>query len=75
MLYAILCYNQETVVDAWSKEKDDNVMQQHGAAMQKLAIDVPAGNPKPVGFKVGAGFGETVVRVAVKEHDCDEDDE
>jgi len=43
--------------------------------MQKLAIDVSAGNPKPVGFKVGAGFGETVVRVAVKEHDCDEDDE
>lgn len=37
MLYAILCYNQETVVDAWSKEKDDEVMKHHGVAMQKLA--------------------------------------
>ncbi len=37
MLYAILCYNQEAVVDAWSKEKDDKVMEQHGAVMQKIA--------------------------------------
>jgi hypothetical protein len=43
--------------------------------MQKLAIDVSAGNPKPVGFKVGAGFGETTVRVAVQDDDCEEDDE
>jgi len=33
--------------------------------MEKLAIHVSPGNPKPVGFKVGAGFGETTVRVAV----------
>jgi hypothetical protein len=47
--------------------------------MQKLAIHVSAGNPKPVGFKVGAGFGQTTVRV-VEEADeddgsCDEDDD
>jgi len=47
--------------------------------MQKLAIHVSAGNPKPVGFKVGAGFGQTTVRV-VEEADeddgsCDDDDD
>lgn len=26
MLYAILCYNQEDVVGAWTKEEDDAVM-------------------------------------------------
>jgi hypothetical protein len=43
--------------------------------MQKLAIHVSPGNPKPVGFKVGAGFGETTVRVVEDEDNCDEDDE
>jgi hypothetical protein len=43
--------------------------------MQKLAIHVSAGNAKPVGFKVGAGFGETTVRVVEDDDDCDEDDE
>lgn len=37
MLYAVFCYNQEDVVDAWPKEKDDAVMAQHGEAMQRLA--------------------------------------
>ena len=37
MLYAILCYHSEAIVNAWSKEKDDAVMAQHGAAMRKLA--------------------------------------
>jgi hypothetical protein len=37
MLYAVLCYNYETVVGAWSKEKDDAVMASHGAVMQKFA--------------------------------------
>ena len=43
--------------------------------MQKLAIHVSAGNPKPVGFKVGAGFGQTTVRVVEQADDdnCDED--
>jgi hypothetical protein len=43
--------------------------------MQKLAIDVSPGNPKPVGFKVGAGFGQTTVRVVEDAVDYDEDEE
>lgn len=35
--------------------------------MQKLAIHVSPAEPKPIGFKVGAGFGETTVRVAVED--------
>ena len=31
--------------------------------MEKLAIDVVPAPMKPVGFKVGKGFGETTVRV------------
>ena len=40
--------------------------------MEKLAIHVSPGSPKPVGFKVGAGFGETSVRVAVNGEEEDE---
>jgi hypothetical protein len=38
MLYAILCYNNESVVGAWSKEKDDSVIAGHLAVMDKLAV-------------------------------------
>jgi hypothetical protein len=37
MLYAILCYNLEAVVGAWSKEKDDAVMAEHAVIEKKLA--------------------------------------
>ena len=37
MLYAILCYDDESVVEAWSKEKDDSVMAELGAVTGKLA--------------------------------------
>jgi hypothetical protein len=37
MMYAVLCYNYESVVGAWSKEKDDAVMASHGAVIQKFA--------------------------------------
>lgn len=37
MQYAVLCYNYESVVETWSKEKDDAVMASHGAVMQKFA--------------------------------------
>jgi hypothetical protein len=37
MQYAILCYNDEKVVGAWSREHDDAVMARHKAAMEKLA--------------------------------------
>ena len=43
--------------------------------MQKLAIHVSPDNPKPVGFKIGAGFGQTTVRVVedAAGDDCSED--
>lgn len=37
MLYAILCYDSEDVVHAWSKEKDAQVMCDLGAVQDKLA--------------------------------------
>jgi hypothetical protein len=43
--------------------------------MQKLAIRVSADKPKPLGFKVGAGFGQTTVRVVADDDDCSEDDD
>jgi hypothetical protein len=39
MLYAIFCYDDENVVDAWSKEKDDAVMEKLGAVVNKLAVE------------------------------------
>ena len=37
MLYAILCYDSEDVVGAWTKEQDDAVMARLGAVQQRLA--------------------------------------
>ncbi len=37
MLYAILCYDQEDIVWAWSKEKDDQVMADLGVVVEGLA--------------------------------------
>lgn len=37
MLYAILCYNTEAVVGAWTREQDAKVMTEHWAIQQKLA--------------------------------------
>lgn len=37
MLYAVFCYNTESVVGAWSKEKDDAVMVHHGGVLKRLA--------------------------------------
>jgi hypothetical protein len=37
MLYAVICYNSEAVVGAWSKEKDDMVMQHHQGVLAKMA--------------------------------------
>ena len=37
MLYAILCYDSEDVVGAWTKEEDDAVMAKLGVVQQKLA--------------------------------------
>ena len=37
MLYAVLCYDREDVVGAWSKAEDDAVMARLGAVQQRLA--------------------------------------
>ena len=37
MLYAILCYDSEDIVGAWTKEQDDAVMVKLGAVQEKLA--------------------------------------
>ena len=37
MLYAILCYDSEDVVEAWPKEKDDAVMESLGKVVDGLA--------------------------------------
>ena len=39
MLYAILCYDSEDVVGAWTKEEDDAVMARLGAVQEKLAAE------------------------------------
>ena len=36
MLYALLCYNAEDVVFAWSQEEDDAVMARLGAVHERL---------------------------------------
>ena len=36
MLYAILCYNSEEIVESWSKEENDAVMARLDAVNQKL---------------------------------------
>ena len=45
MLYAILCYDSEDVVGAWTKEEDAAVMERLGAVQEKLAA---AGRLGPV---------------------------
>ncbi|MCB1520042.1 MAG: YciI family protein [Hyphomicrobiaceae bacterium] len=37
MQYAILCYHDEKVTCAWSKEQDDAVMEKLGAVQERLA--------------------------------------
>jgi hypothetical protein len=37
MLYAILCYDSEDVVGAWTKERDDEAMQKLGVVEDALA--------------------------------------
>jgi hypothetical protein len=36
MLYAMLCYNSEEIVESWTKEEDDAVMTRLGLVQQKL---------------------------------------
>ncbi|MCA1369160.1 YciI family protein [Bradyrhizobium sp. BRP14] len=66
MLYAVLCYNDESVTSAWSKEEDDKVMRDLTAAQRKY---VEAGKLGPVARLLPTtaattlrhGAGETIV--------------
>ena len=44
MLYAILCYNDEKVVGAWTKEEDDAVMARLDVVHQKLKAERKLGS-------------------------------
>lgn len=37
MLYAILCYNSESLVGSWTKEEDDAVLAKRAVVKEKLA--------------------------------------
>ena len=37
MLYAILCYNSEDMIDSWTKEQDDAVMADIAVVNDKIA--------------------------------------
>lgn len=37
MQYAVLCYNEESVVEAWSRDENDKVMRDLGAVERKYA--------------------------------------
>ena len=39
MLYAILCYHDEAVVESWTKEKDDAVIAKRAVVRNKLAAE------------------------------------
>lgn len=52
MLYAILCYNSEAAVGAWTKEEDDAVMARHAEVMAGLGAQGkmgPVARLKPTG--------------------------
>jgi hypothetical protein len=57
MLYAILCYDSEEVVGAWTKEQDDAVMERLGAVQDKLAR---AGRLGPVARLAGTKTARTL---------------
>ncbi len=43
MLYAVFCYNQESVVCSWSREKDEAVMAHHEGVLKKVAAQQKLG--------------------------------
>ncbi len=57
MQFAILCYDSEEVVCAWSKEKDDAVMQKLGVVQEGLARE---GRLGPVGRLSGTKSARTL---------------
>lgn len=57
MLYAILCYNDEAAVTAWSKEQDDLVMKNLAAVQAKLSA---SGQLGPVARLQGTKVAKTL---------------
>lgn len=57
MQYAILCYDDEAVIDAWSKARDEEVIGKHRAYAQELA---QKGKLGPVLRLVSTGSAMTV---------------
>ena len=43
MLYAILCYNEEDVIQAWSREEDDATMERLYAVTERLTTQSKLG--------------------------------
>jgi hypothetical protein len=64
MLYAVLCYDAESEVNAWSKELDDKVMADLGAVNQRYA---EAGKLGPVARLMPTTAAVTV-RKGVTDH-------
>ncbi|WLR91498.1 YciI family protein [Shinella zoogloeoides] len=64
MLYAVLCYDAESEVNAWSKELDDKVMADLGAVNQRYA---EAGKLGPVARLMPTTAAVTV-RKGVMDH-------
>jgi hypothetical protein len=42
--------------------------------MQRFALDIDLGNPKPAGFKTGVGIRETAAKLVRPKQDEDDDD-
>jgi hypothetical protein len=57
VLYAILCYHDEAVVDSWTKEKDDAVIAKRAVVRNQLAA---AGKLGPVARLMSTGAATTV---------------
>jgi len=54
MLYAILCYNSEEAVAAWTREEDDAVMARLDVVHQRLAADGKLGPAARLAFTADA---------------------
>jgi hypothetical protein len=66
VLYAVLCYNYEDVVGAWSKAEDDACMVRLGAVQEKMAAKGKLGPvarllPTTAATTLRKGSGEPVV--------------
>jgi hypothetical protein len=57
MLYAILCYNNESAVASWPKEHEDAVMARHQEVMQQVA---QRGKLGPVARLMPTGTASTI---------------